>query len=89
MGIYGTGTVYGIKIYTPHHDDINIITLYETLSEEIISDQQKKEARSFYDKLENKQNILFKVYTECSSTYREGTFMMWHPLSTADFLEYF
>ena len=90
MGIYGTdNNIYGIKIYNDNRDNDTIITLFEIQSEEIISNEQKGEARIFYEKLDNKQNVFFKIYTECISTYREGTFMMWKPLSLSDFLEYF
>ncbi len=91
MGIYASDKIYGIKIYTDNEnkDNYNIVTLYEIQSKDVISEQQKKEARLFYENLYNKQNIQFKIYTECSSTYREGTFMMWYSLSLADFLKYF
>ena len=41
--------------------------------------EQLREAHLFYAELGNKCDIHCKIYTECSSTYGTGTFMMWHP----------
>lgn len=54
-----------------------------------MSDTQKKEAYLFYNELDNKTEIRFQLYTECSSTYGKGSFLSWYPLSLNLFLEKF
>jgi len=87
MGIYTNGCIFGIKIYNFIDDECN--TLFETKYYKIITNEQIKEVYFFYEELPNKENIFFKIYTECSSTYGQGTFMMWYPMSKDSFLEKF
>jgi hypothetical protein len=54
-----------------------------------MSYEKKKEAYLFYEELYDKQDIFFQIYTESSSTYDEGVFMMWYSITTNDFLEKF
>ena len=84
MGIYDNGTIFGIKMY---NDDE--IILFEKTYNEIMSDEEKKKAYLFYTELDNKDEIDFQYYTECSSTYGEGSFLMWYPISLNLFLEKF
>ena len=59
---------------------------------EIMSDEEKKKAYLFYTELNNKNDIHFQIYTECSSTlnaYNKERFLMWHPMSLNTFLEIF
>ena len=70
MGIYDNGTIFGIKMY---NDDE--IILFEKTYNEIMSDEEKKKAYLFYTELNNKNEIRFQYYTECSSTYDEGFFL--------------
>ncbi len=88
MGIYDNGNIFGIKIYNFHHDDFANI-LFEKTYNEIMSDKEKKKAYLFYTELNNKNEIRFQYYTECSSTYGEGFFLMWYPMSLNIFLEKF
>jgi len=88
MGIYDSGIIFGIKIYNFNDDDFQNI-LFEKKYNEIMSNEEKKEAFLFYKDLHNKNNIYFQYYTECSSTYDEGFFFMWMPLSLDLFLEKF
>ena len=90
MGIYSNGSIFGIQIYTFNEDDISNI-LFEVKYDEEMSYIQMKEAYLFYNKLNDKNNICFKIYTECSSTlsYNKDNFMMWQPLSLDTFLEKF
>jgi hypothetical protein len=91
MGIYSNGSIFGILIYNFNDDDLSN-TLFEEKYDEIMSYQQMKEAYLFYTNLNDKNNIFFKIYTECSSTldnYNKDNFMMWHPLSLDIFLEKF
>ena len=44
MGIYPSGKIYGIKIYTFDADE-NGITLYEKKSDQIMNEDLKKEAK--------------------------------------------
>jgi hypothetical protein len=48
------------------HDFTNI--LFEKTYNEIMSDEEKKKAYLFYTELNNKNEIQFQYYTECSST---------------------
>ena len=54
-----------------------------------MSHEQMKEAYLFYTDLNDKNNILFQYYTECSSTYGEKTYFNWFPMSLDIFLEKF
>ena len=87
MGIYTNGCIFGIKIYNFIEDECN--TLLETKYDEIMTNEQIKEVYFLYEKLSNKKNIFFKIYTECSSTYAKGTYMDWYPMSKDSFLEKF
>ncbi len=86
MGIYANGNIFGIRIYNFNDDEFANI-LFEKICNEIMSDEEKKQAYLFYTKLNNKNEIQFQYYTECSSTYGKGNFLMWHPMSLNLFLE--
>jgi hypothetical protein len=43
----------------------------------------------FYTELNNKNEIRFQYYTECSSTYGKDTYFDWYPMSLNLFLEKF
>jgi hypothetical protein len=90
MGIYTSDNIFGIRIYNFNDDDIGV-TLFEEKYDEIMSHEQIRQTRLFYDLLHDKNNIHFKIYTECSSTLSNNkeTFMEWHPLSLDTFLEKF
>jgi hypothetical protein len=90
MGIYSNGSIFGIQIYNFNDDDVSNI-LFEEKYDEIMSYNQIREAYLFYTNLNDKNNIFFKIYTECSSTLSYGmdNFMMWQPLSLDTFLEKF
>ena len=83
MGIYDSGKIFGIKMYNFNDDFI----LFEKTYNEIMSDEEKKRAYLFYTELNNKNEIRFQYYTECSSTYGEGFSLMWYPMSLNLFLE--
>jgi hypothetical protein len=87
MAIYSSGKIFGIKMYTFHHDFNDV--LFEKIYNEIMSKEEKKEAYLFYTELNNKNEICFQYYTECSSTYDKGVFMTWFPISLDLFLENF
>ena len=92
MGIYTNGNLFGIRIYTfNEHDDFANI-LFEEKYDEIMSHEQMREAYLFYTELNNKENILFKVYTECTTTLDiidKGPFMTWYPIPLQFFIENF
>ena len=48
--------------------------LFEEKYDKIMSHEQMKEAYLFYTMLNNKNEMRFQYYTECSSTYGEGTY---------------
>ena len=60
MGIYDSGKIFGIRIYNFIDDDFANI-LFEKTYNEIMSDEDKKEAYLFYTKLNNKNEIHFKL----------------------------
>ena len=88
MGIYESGYIFGIKIYNYNDEDFSNI-LFEKIYKEIMSDEEKREAYLFYSKLNNKNEIHFQYYTECSSTYGKENYLTWYPLSLNNFLEKF
>jgi hypothetical protein len=88
MGIYDSGIIFGIKIYNFDDDDFQNI-LYEKTYNKIMSEEEKKKAYLFYTGLNNKNEIRFQYYTECSSTYGEGIFLNWYPMTLDLFLEKF
>ncbi len=88
MGIYDNGIILGIKMYNFNNDDVSNI-LFEEKYDEVMSYHQMREAYLFYTELNNKNEIRFQYYTECSSTYSKGTFLTWYPMSLDIFLEKF
>jgi hypothetical protein len=91
MGIYTNGTVFGITMYNFADGDDLSNTLFEEKYEEIMSHEQMREAYLYYTTLSeiNKNGILFKIYTECTSTHDivDKQFMMWYPISLNEFLK--
>lgn len=83
MGIYSNGTVYGLRIC--HVIDDEFETLYEKNYDVLMDDTQKKEAYLFYINLTNKNDLSFRVYTECSSTYGNNIYKSWLPISLSEF----
>ena len=77
-------------LYNFNEDDVSNI-LFEQKYNDVASDEQMNEAYLFYTNLNDKNNISFKIYTECTSTlsYNRDNFMMWYPLSLNTFLEKF
>ena len=90
MGIYTSGKIFGIKIYTFNDDDISY-TLFEQKYDVLMNNEQMKEAYLFYTELHDKNNIRLKIYTEISSTYDKNNenYMDWHPISLSVFLKKF
>jgi len=88
MGIYDNGSIFGLRIYNFNDDDFANI-LFEKTYNEIMSDEEKKKAYLFYTELNNKNEIFFQYYTECSNTYDEGTYFNWYPMLLNLFLEKF
>lgn len=89
MGIYSNGSIFGIQIYNFNEDDFSNI-LFEQKYDEIMNNNQKQEAYLFYTNLNDKNNIFFKIYTECSCTLEKSdNFMMWIPLTLDAFLQKF
>jgi hypothetical protein len=90
MGIYSNGSIFGIQIYNFNDDDMSNI-LFEEKHDEIMSYTQMREAYLFYNNLNDKNNIFFKIYTESTSTlsYNKDNCMMWQPLPFDTFLEKF
>jgi len=86
MEIYNNGTIFGIKIYNFNDDDFDNL-LFEEKYDKIMTHEQLREIYLFYTKLNNKNDIRFQYYTECSSSYGEGTYFSWCPMSLDLFLE--
>jgi hypothetical protein len=91
MGIYSNDNIFGIRIYQFNEDDFSE-TLFQEKSDEIMTREKMREVYLFYTQLKHKNEIFFKIYTECSSTHdvqNKGQFMMWKPISLNRFLEKF
>ena len=90
MGIYTSGKVFGIRIYSVLTDD-TISIIFEQKQDVELTDDQKREAYALYSKLNVKENIRAMIYTETSSTYERDSkpYMQWHPLSMAMFVSQF
>ena len=90
MGIYSNGSIFGIQMYNFNDDDISNI-LFEEKYDKVMSLIQIREAYLFYNNLNDKNKVFFKIYTECSSTlnYNRDNFMMWQPLHLDTFLAKF
>ena len=91
MGIYAGDSIYGIRIYNFNDDDVGN-TLFEEKYDEIMSHEQMREAYLFYTELNDKNNLFFKVYLECSSTLdliHNKKYMNWCSISLNTFLENF
>ena len=86
MGIYSSGEIYGIKIYfiEEYKEDI----LFEIKKDIRMSDEERKEAKIFYNGLCEKDNtkVRFEIYTEFSSTYNNEVGIMWESV-TFDFFK--
>lgn len=83
MGIYESGIIYGIRMYSN-----NDCILFEYVDNEIMSEAENKKAYVFYTQLKNKNEIRIEYYTECSSTYGEkDNFLMWCPMSLDFFVK--
>jgi hypothetical protein len=90
MGIYSNGSIFGIQIYNFNENDISDI-LFEEKYDEVMSYHQMREAYLFYTELNNKNEMHFKIYRECSSTISSNIdkFMMWYPMTLDTFFEKF
>ena len=90
MGIYRNNSIFGIQIYNFNDDDLSNI-LFEAKYDEVMSYHQMSEAYLFYNNLNDKNKIFFKIYTECISTlsYNRDNLMTWYPLHLDTFLEKF
>ena len=88
MGIYDSGSIFGIKMYNFNDDDFSNI-LFEKTYNEIMSDEEKKKVYLFYTEQSNKNEICFQYYTQCGSTYGNEIFLSWYPMPLNIFLEKF
>ncbi len=88
MGIYTNGDIFGIRIYNFNDEGFSNI-LFEKKYDEIMSHEQMIEPYLFYKEYNNKNEIHFQYYTECSSTYGEGTYFNWFTMPVNLFLEKF
>lgn len=86
MGLYTNGDIFGIRIYNFNDDGVANI-LFEEKYDEIMTNEQISEAYLFYNMLNNKNEIHFQYYTECSSTYGENTYFSWCKMLLDIFLE--
>lgn len=93
MGIYSSGNIFGLMMYTFGSDsDDTIITLFTKQYDTIMTNEQKKEAYLVYKEVIDKvDNISFKYYTECTSTHdlQPKNYMTWCPMTLEQFLENF
>ena len=86
-----SGKIFGVKIYN-FNDDDSVNILFEKKYDELMTNEHIMEVYSFFNKLNDKNKLHFKIYTECSSTldrYNNQTFMDWYPVPLNIFLELF
>ena len=91
MGVYSSGAILGIRLYNFNDDDCSNI-LFESKYTDVMSYTQKREVYLFYNGLNNKNEISFQIYMECSSSYdinNREPFIMWHPITLDMFLKSF
>jgi len=88
MGIYDSRNIFGIRIYNYNDDELTNI-LFEKKYDEVMSDEQKKEAYLFYTELNKKNKIHFQYYIECINRDGKEVFLMWFPLALNTFLKKF
>ncbi len=91
MGIYNNGVIFGVRIYNFNEDECARV-LFETKYTEPMTEEQMREAYLFYTELDSKRELMFRIYTECSSTQDlqdQTPFMMWYPISLNTFVEKF
>jgi hypothetical protein len=91
MGIYDSGSIFGIRIYNFNDDDF-ANTLFEQKHNERMTHQQMNEAYLFYTGLNDKNEVRFQYYTECCSTmdiHNTEKYRAWYPISLNLFLEKF
>jgi hypothetical protein len=64
-------------------------TLFESKYDVIMTESMLKETKLVYQKLceNNKDQMFFQIYTECSSTYDKDIFMQWIPIKLDIFLQ--
>ena len=82
MGIYSDGTIFGIAIYKLDFNmDFGVNILFEKKYDNIMDENQLKEACTFYNNLNNKNNIRINIYTRCYTTLDNSPdySMMWFP----------
>jgi hypothetical protein len=87
MGIYFNDTIFGIRIYNNNNDYPNII--FEKKYNQVMNVEQMKEVYAFYNKLNNKNELKFQYYTECTTTYGDDSYFDWFPITLNVFLEKF
>ncbi len=96
MGIYTSDIVCGIKMEQKNSDENcdlknEFIILYEKYNDtkKEFSKEEKLEALSFYEALENKNKIRFFIYTECATTYDldDVPFLMWTRVDKDEFYD--
>jgi hypothetical protein len=87
MGIYPSDDIYGIRIYNFIDDVSNI--LFERNYDVIMTKEMLNDIKLVYEELceNNKDQIFFQIYTECSSTYDKDKFMNWIPINLNIFLQ--
>jgi hypothetical protein len=96
MGIYTSDIVYGVRIdqknSTPNCDlNKEFIILYEKYNDDKkeFLKEEKLEALSFYESLEDKSKIRFFIYTECATSYDidDKPFMTWIRIDKDEFYD--
>ena len=73
MGIYTSGKIFGIKIYTFNDDDISY-ELFERQYDVVMSLEQMKEAYLFYLDLHDKNNIRYDERIEITRGLKKDTY---------------
>ena len=99
MGIYANyDKMFGIRMYRLNEDDSEKVLFeidngynYCLLGDYLTYDQRCESYRFYKYKIENKENIHFSVWIECTSTLDSSpqTFRCWQPIDLETFLKRF
>jgi hypothetical protein len=87
MGIYPSDNIQALRIYNFIDDMENI--LFE-IKFNCINNEIKQKIKLFYENnLNNKNDLHYAIYTECSDTYGDEKYFIWLSITQELFLQKF
>jgi hypothetical protein len=90
MGIYNDGIIRGIKM-SLYGVSCQLLFSYEKQYDDKMTIEQIREVEKEYNTFTDgeKQELIYNVYVNCSSTYDNGNFMHWWRISKDELEELF